>query len=228
LEKGGSSLVAVCPWDEDSLLSAPQTKRKLSAPSSAESELVGADDFMLATCWTRRFAQAQGHKIEHSTSFQDNKSSALLKKNGEASSSERTKRVNACHFQQGARLETALPSLSKASAQEIQGLHCGSGAGQRSGTQKSLSRLAMRLGDLKGRQLFVDHNERRRASALGFDDSWMQIICHAEDALRKEARSALLLGDSAKLGNERALFCPRTFKLTSLLLMIWQTTAPKS
>jgi hypothetical protein len=74
------------------------TKQKLNAWSSTESELVGADDFMPATCWTRYFMEAQGYPIKDNVSYQDNKSSILLEKNGKASSSKRMKHVNIRYF----------------------------------------------------------------------------------------------------------------------------------
>jgi hypothetical protein len=74
------------------------TKHKLNTRSSAEAELVGADDFMPAICWTRCFMEAQGHNIEDDVLCQDNKSSILLEKNGEASSSKRKKHVNVRFF----------------------------------------------------------------------------------------------------------------------------------
>jgi hypothetical protein len=75
------------------------TKHKLNTRSSAEAELVGADDFMPAICWTRHFMEAQNHKIkEDNVLCQDNKSSILLEKNGKASSSKRTKHVNIRYF----------------------------------------------------------------------------------------------------------------------------------
>ena len=39
------------------------TKQKLNNRSSTETELVGADDFMLEICWTRYFLKAQGYRI---------------------------------------------------------------------------------------------------------------------------------------------------------------------
>jgi hypothetical protein len=58
------------------------TKQKLNTRSSTESEIVGADDFMPAICWTRYFMEAQGYTINNNILFQDNKSSILLEKNG--------------------------------------------------------------------------------------------------------------------------------------------------
>ena len=42
--------------------------------------------------------EAQGCKVEDNILHQDSESSILLEKNGKASSSKRTKRVNVCHF----------------------------------------------------------------------------------------------------------------------------------
>jgi hypothetical protein len=74
------------------------TKHKLNTRSSTEAELVGADDFMPAICWTRYFMESQGYNIEDNVLYQDNKSSILLEKNGKASSSKRTKHVNIRFF----------------------------------------------------------------------------------------------------------------------------------
>ena len=60
------------------------TKQKLNICISTETELVGADDFISAICWTRYFLKAQGYRILDNVLFQDNKSSILLEKNGKA------------------------------------------------------------------------------------------------------------------------------------------------
>jgi hypothetical protein len=70
------------------------TKQKLNTRSSTESEIVGADDFMPAICWTRYFMEAQGYQVQDNILFQDNKNAILLEKNGKALSSKRTKHVN--------------------------------------------------------------------------------------------------------------------------------------
>jgi hypothetical protein len=70
------------------------TKQKLNTRSSAEAEVVGADDFMPAICWTRYFLKTQGYNVQDNILFQDNKSSILLEKNGKASSSKRTNHIN--------------------------------------------------------------------------------------------------------------------------------------
>jgi hypothetical protein len=74
------------------------TKQKLNTRSSTEIEIVGADYFMLAICWTHYFMKAQGYDAKDNIFFQDNKSSILLEKNGKASSSKRTKHINIRYF----------------------------------------------------------------------------------------------------------------------------------
>jgi hypothetical protein len=70
------------------------TKQKLNTQSSMESEIVGANDFVPAICWTRYFMEAQGYQVQDNVLFQDNKSAILLEKNGKASSSKHMKHVN--------------------------------------------------------------------------------------------------------------------------------------
>jgi hypothetical protein len=74
------------------------TKQKLNSRSSTETEVVGADDFMPAICWTRYFLQAQGYHVNDNVLFQDNKSAMLLEKNGKASSTKHTKHINTRYF----------------------------------------------------------------------------------------------------------------------------------
>ena len=74
------------------------TKQKLNTRSSTETEVVGADNFMPAICWTRQFMQAQGYQVNDNILFQDNKSTILLEKNGKALSSKRTKHINIRYF----------------------------------------------------------------------------------------------------------------------------------
>jgi hypothetical protein len=74
------------------------TKQKINTRSSTESELVGADDFMPAICWTRDFLAAQGYHVQDNILFQDNKSAILLEKNGRDSSGRRTKHNSIRHF----------------------------------------------------------------------------------------------------------------------------------
>jgi hypothetical protein len=74
------------------------TKQKLNTWTSTESEIVGADDFMPAICWTRYFMEAQGYTVKDNILFQDNKSAILQEKNGKALSGKRTKHINIRYF----------------------------------------------------------------------------------------------------------------------------------
>jgi hypothetical protein len=74
------------------------TKQKLNIRSSIETEIVGADDFMPAICWTRYFMKTQVYGVKDNVLFQDNNSSILLENNGKASSSKRTKHINIRYF----------------------------------------------------------------------------------------------------------------------------------
>ena len=73
-------------------------KIKLNTRSSIETELVGADGFMPAICWTQYFLKAQGYIILDKVMFKDNNSSILLEKNGKYLSSKRTKHINIWYF----------------------------------------------------------------------------------------------------------------------------------
>ena len=74
------------------------TKQKLNTQSSTETEIVGADDFMPAICWTRYFMEAQGYQVLDNVLYQDNKSAILMEKNGKALSSKRMKHINIRYF----------------------------------------------------------------------------------------------------------------------------------
>jgi hypothetical protein len=73
-------------------------KQKLNTRSSTETEIVGADDFMSAICWTRYFMKAQGYAVKDNVLFQDNKSLIILEKNGKDLSSKRMKHINIQYF----------------------------------------------------------------------------------------------------------------------------------
>jgi hypothetical protein len=74
------------------------TKQKLKTQSYMETEIVGADDFMPAICWTRYFMKAQGYGFKDNILLEDNKSSIILEKNGKSSRSKRTKNINIRYF----------------------------------------------------------------------------------------------------------------------------------
>ena len=97
------------------------TKQKLNTRSSTEAELVGADGFMPAMLWTRCFVLAQGHAAKDNVTMQDNKSAQLLEKNGKASSSKRTKRVNIRCFFIADRIQKGEASITWCPASETIG-----------------------------------------------------------------------------------------------------------
>jgi hypothetical protein len=74
------------------------TNQKLNTRSSTETDIVGADDFMPAICWTRYLMKAQGYFVNDNVLFQYINSSILLENNGKASSSKRTKLINIRYF----------------------------------------------------------------------------------------------------------------------------------
>jgi hypothetical protein len=74
------------------------TKQKLNTQSSTESEIVGADNFITAICWTQYFMEAQGCQVQDNVLIQDNNSAILLERNGKALSSKRRKHVNIWYF----------------------------------------------------------------------------------------------------------------------------------
>ena len=73
-------------------------KQKLNTRSSTEAELVGANDAMGQILWTKNFVKAQGYKLTENVLYQDNMSSMLLEKNGQNSSTKRTKHINVRYF----------------------------------------------------------------------------------------------------------------------------------
>ena len=73
-------------------------KQKLTAKSSAEAELIAADDLANSILWTKYFLEEQGYGAKNTILFQDNKSTMLLLNNGKASSSKRTRHLNIRYF----------------------------------------------------------------------------------------------------------------------------------
>jgi hypothetical protein len=73
-------------------------RQKLTTKSSTEAELVGVDDVMPMVLWTRQFMEGQGYKIKSNIVYQDNQSAMLLEKNGQMSSSKRTRHLNIRYF----------------------------------------------------------------------------------------------------------------------------------
>ena len=74
------------------------TRQKLNTKSSTEAELVGVNDVMPQTLWTRYFMEVQGYEVHDNIVYQDNQSAILLEKNSRGSSSKRTRHINIRYF----------------------------------------------------------------------------------------------------------------------------------
>ena len=56
--------------------------KKLVAPSSTESELIGVYDVLPQVLWTKQFLEEQGWKDSTTVVYKDNTSAILLERNG--------------------------------------------------------------------------------------------------------------------------------------------------
>ena len=73
-------------------------KQKINTKSLTEAELVGVDNTLGYILWACYFMQEQGYNMDPSLLYQDNMSAILLKTNGRASSSKRTKHIKVKYF----------------------------------------------------------------------------------------------------------------------------------
>ena len=73
-------------------------KQKLVARSSTESELIGVYDILPQVLWTKQFLEEQGWKDSTTVVYQDHTSSILLERNGQRSSTKRTKHMDITYF----------------------------------------------------------------------------------------------------------------------------------
>jgi hypothetical protein len=73
-------------------------RQKLNTRSSTEAELVAVNDMMSMVLWTRMFLEEQGYKVEDNILYEDNESAILLEKNGQRSSSKRTRHLEIRYF----------------------------------------------------------------------------------------------------------------------------------
>ena len=74
------------------------SKQKINTKSSAETEIVGADDMLSTALWSKYFIEDLGYTVEHNIMYQDNQASIRLEVNGPASSSKRTKHIKRRYF----------------------------------------------------------------------------------------------------------------------------------
>jgi hypothetical protein len=70
----------------------------VNAQSSTESKMIAVDNTISKLIWTKRFIEAQGHKIKANIIYQDNTSAMKLELNGKASSGKRTRHFNIKFF----------------------------------------------------------------------------------------------------------------------------------
>ena len=73
-------------------------RQKLNTRSSTEAELVGVNDMMAMILWTRHFLECQGYDVTDNILYQDNESAMLLEKNGQRSSTKRTRHIEVRYF----------------------------------------------------------------------------------------------------------------------------------
>jgi hypothetical protein len=73
-------------------------KQKVNARSSTEAELIASDDVISKILWTKRFIEAQGHKVKANIIYRDNTSTMKLEENGKASSGKRTRHFEIKYF----------------------------------------------------------------------------------------------------------------------------------
>jgi hypothetical protein len=80
------------------ILMGRSTKQKLNTTSSTEAEVVGAADYLPNVVWLMRFLEHQGYTLESSVLYQDNESAIRLERNGQRSSSRRTRHLDIKYF----------------------------------------------------------------------------------------------------------------------------------
>ena len=79
-------------------VSSSSNKQKSNTKSSTETEIIALHDKLSDVIWMRYFVECQGYTIDECIIFQDNMSALSLEKNGQMSSSKRTKHIKAKYF----------------------------------------------------------------------------------------------------------------------------------
>jgi len=75
------------------------SKQKLNnTKSSAESEVIGASDYVPWTVWLQSFLKHQGYNLSASYYYQDNESAMRLEKNGIMSSGDKTRHIKIRYY----------------------------------------------------------------------------------------------------------------------------------
>jgi hypothetical protein len=79
-------------------VSSSSNKQKSNTKSSTETEIIALHDKLSDVIWMRYFVECQGYTIDECIIFQDIMSASSLEKNGQMSSSKRTKHIKAKYF----------------------------------------------------------------------------------------------------------------------------------
>jgi hypothetical protein len=74
------------------------TKQKVNARSLTKSEMIAVDDTIAKLLQTKKFIEAQGHKVKANIIYQDNTSAMKLELHGKASSGKRTRHFDIKFF----------------------------------------------------------------------------------------------------------------------------------
>ena len=94
-------------------------KQKLVTRSSTESEVVGVFDVLPQVLWTKKFLEAQGVKVKETILYQDNMSSMLRERNGQQSSTKRTKHMDIRYFYVSGHIQNKTLSLRHCPTEEM-------------------------------------------------------------------------------------------------------------
>jgi hypothetical protein len=181
------------------------TKQKLNNRSSAETELVGADNFMPAACWTRCFMEAQGHVIRDNVSHQDNKSSILLEEIGKALSTKGTQHIDIRCFFVADQIDKNELSMEWCPTGNMIG-DCATKAlqvptpAEEPGAKKSKSIGDKNRRPKSSRQMFGDRIDRHHRSVLGSRDLWNESLS-VRRTYRSGNKEMLRLRDVIETGN---------------------------
>ena len=94
-------------------------KQKMVTQSSTESEVVGVHDVLPQILWTKKFLEDQGMSIKETVLYQDNMSSMLLERNGQQSSTKRTKHMDIWYFYVSDHVQNKTLSLKHCPTEEM-------------------------------------------------------------------------------------------------------------
>ena len=147
-------------------------KQKLVTQSSTESEVVGVYDVLPQILWTKKFLEDQGVTIKETVLYQDNMSSMLLKRNGQQSSTKRTKHMDIWYFYVGDHIQNKTLSLQHCPTNEMLADYF---------TKPLQGSLFVRLHCHIMGAAFEDGNPKTHRSVLGYHDDHKNKEASARD-----------------------------------------------